>query len=81
LQNSLFNSSQGYLNNLRKPVDPIHIQVDSYFSTESKMIAQIFVFTRDFVTERNTDCLSEGRKFLVGTKIKQGLVILVRNAG
>jgi len=44
------------------------------------MIAQRFVFTRDFMTERNTDYLSEGIKFLVGTKIKQGLVTLVRNA-
>ena len=45
------------------------------------MIAQRFVFTRSFLTEWNTDCLSEGRKFLVGTKIKRGIVILVRNAG
>ncbi len=45
------------------------------------MIAQRFVFTRDFLTERNTDCLSEGRKILVKTKIKRGLVTLVRNAG
>ena len=45
------------------------------------MIAQRFVFTRNFLTERNTDCISERKKFLVGTKIKRGLVILVRNAG
>ena len=45
------------------------------------MIAQRFVFTGSFLTERNTDCLSEGIKFLVGTKIKRGIVILVRNAG
>ena len=45
------------------------------------MIAQRFVFTSGFLTERNTGCISEGNKFLVGTKIKRGLVILVRNAG
>ena len=52
-----------------------------HFSPEGKMIAQGFVSKRDFLTERNTDSLSEGRKFLVGTKIKRGIVILVRNAG
>jgi len=45
------------------------------------MIARRYVSTRGFLTERNTDCLSEGIKFLVRTKIKQGIVILVKNAG
>jgi len=45
------------------------------------MIAQRTVFTKDFLTERNTGCLFEGIKFFVGTKIKRGIVILVRNAG
>ncbi len=60
---------------------PITVGTSPDFSPEGKMIAQRFVFTRGFLTERNTDCLCEGRKSLVGTKIKRGLVILVRNAG
>ena len=51
------------------------------FLPEGKMIAQRFIFTRSFLTERNTDCLSERRKLVMGTKIKRGIVILVRNAG
>jgi hypothetical protein len=51
------------------------------FSPEGKMIAQRLVFTRGFLNEQNTGCLSEGIKFLVGTKIKRGIVILVRNQG
>ncbi len=45
------------------------------------MITQRFVFTMDFLIERNTGCISESRKFIVESKIKRGFVILVRNAG
>lgn len=45
------------------------------------MIGRRIVFTRDLLTERNTERLSEERKFIVGTQIKRGIVILLRNAG
>ena len=45
------------------------------------MIAQRFVFTMDFLIERNTDCISESRKLIVESKVKRGFVILVRKVG
>ncbi len=44
-------------------------------------IAQRFGFTNDFLTERNTRCLSEDRKSFVELKIKRDRVDPVRNAG
>ncbi len=45
------------------------------------MITQRYVFTMDFLIERNTDCISESRKIIVKSKIEREVVILVRNAG
>jgi hypothetical protein len=39
---------------------------------------QRFGFTADFLRERNTVCIPDGRKFVVNSKIKTALVILVR---
>ncbi len=36
------------------------------------MIGQSIVYTRAFLTERNTGCIPEGRKSRVYTMIKQG---------
>jgi hypothetical protein len=55
--------------------------VNPHFSPEGEMIAQRFGFTRDFPKERKTGCISDRGKFLVDSKIKRGLVVLVRNAG
>jgi hypothetical protein len=44
-------------------------------------MAQRFGFTVDSLRERNTDCIPDGKKFVVSSKIKTGLVILVRYAG
>jgi len=52
-----------------------------HFSPGREMIAPGFGFTRDFTTEWNTLCISEGVKFLVDSKNKRGLVYMVRYAG
>jgi len=52
-----------------------------HFSPRGEMIAQRFGFTADFLKKRNTDCISDRRKSAVDSKIKRGLVIVVRNAG
>jgi hypothetical protein len=52
-----------------------------HFSPRGEMIAQRFGFTVDFLMERNTGCIPDRRKSAVDSKIKRGLVIVVRNAG
>ncbi len=52
-----------------------------HFSPEGGFIATNFEFTGVFLSEWNTDCISEFRKIPVDSKGKRETVILVRNAG
>jgi hypothetical protein len=52
-----------------------------HFSPVGAMIAPSFELYGDFLTEWNTGCLAEGRKFSCDSRDKRGRVDLVRNAG
>lgn len=55
--------------------------INPHFLQVCENIAKRFDFTTHFLTERNTGCISEGRKCVVESKINQDFVNSVRKAG